>query len=749
MSCSRNTLGMISHLSFSIAPWRLFVFATLLVAGLAGAMSAEAATSQITATPSTISAGQSTNISWSCPGAVSAYLYTNEGSYPVALSGSDTFQPTASYQYRVVCTYSSSSGGANVWVYVEEGACYTDWSSSVDGDAVYTTFDESNKVLDTLVLDGQGYDSSNYYQQCISACLSTETKRCNESIERQPMSGEIGLITMRCSLAVPGTSLQSKPQYTQYNTSGDIVDEKTYYNIAWSQASGGTCTPAPPMPTVDLVATPTSISSGGTSKLTWTSTNADECNGTSFSTGGAANNATTGVNVTPAATKDYTITCINSTGTVSDTVRVTVGSNPDLTAGAITPTTVTSGAATTLSSTISNIGAATTTSSFSVEFERATSSKGSNASLLGTTSTPILGKSASRSVAYTTSASAFPTAGTWYVRACADKRFIADANGTVVESNENNNCGAWTPVTANAGTNYPNLTAGTPSPGSATVNTATTFSSAVTNASATSTGKTFTNVFQFDNDSNHASVYASMTDNSPILAANGTDNASVSYTFTSVGQWYVRACADNNSSMSGTITESNEGDNCSGWRAVTVDVSGSSATLTCTAAPTTVAVGGTVTYTASPSNLGPFAYRWIPSDGSTVSAKSYSITKTWNTAGYFGMTVTNAVGSIEGSCPVVTVGNPCGAASATITASPNRVSSGGTSTLTVSADGINGSCTVVGPGVNQTIVADTCSVADTDIATPAITVQSVYTLTCTGATAVTAIVNVIPKFQEF
>ncbi|MFA6271118.1 MAG: hypothetical protein WC657_07995, partial [Candidatus Paceibacterota bacterium] len=45
---------------------------------------------------------------------------------------------------------------------------------------------------------------------------------------------------------------------------------------------------------------------------------------------------------------------------------------------------------------------------------------------------------------------------------------------------------------------------------------------------------------------------------------------SSNYTFPSTGSYSVRACADNNASMVGVITESNEGDNCGAWTTITV-----------------------------------------------------------------------------------------------------------------------------------------------------------------------------------
>lgn len=119
---------------------------------------------------------------------------------------------------------------------------------------------------------------------------------------------------------------------------------------------------------------------------------------------------------------------------------------PDLTAGAVTPTTATVGTSVTLTATVSNVGTKTSGSSFTNLFQRATSAGGANATDIGTHSASTLasGSSVSATRSYT-----FPSAATWYVRVCADKSSAAN-NGTISESNETNNCGAWTAVTASA-----------------------------------------------------------------------------------------------------------------------------------------------------------------------------------------------------------------------------------------------------------------------------------------------------------
>jgi hypothetical protein len=99
-------------------------------------------------------------------------------------------------------------------------------------------------------------------------------------------------------------------------------------------ASIGLCNPAPvvPAPTVTLSALPTTVTSGATSVLTWTSKNATSCTASGAWSG---TELTAGSYTTPALTLNstYTLACSGSGGTTSASAAVTVtpltvGPNP-------------------------------------------------------------------------------------------------------------------------------------------------------------------------------------------------------------------------------------------------------------------------------------------------------------------------------------------------------------------------------------------------------------------------------------
>lgn len=118
---------------------------------------------------------------------------------------------------------------------------------------------------------------------------------------------------------------------------------------------------------------------------------------------------------------------------------------------------------------------------------------------------------------------------------------------------------------------FVDLTASATTPITAIAGNPTSFSSIISNTGTGGTGASFTSLFQFDNDTDHiTSVFASQNAVTSAISAGGTTSTSASYIFPNTGTWYVRACADLNTAFVGTITETNEGNNCGAWTPVTV-----------------------------------------------------------------------------------------------------------------------------------------------------------------------------------
>jgi hypothetical protein len=113
-------------------------------------------------------------------------------------------------------------------------------------------------------------------------------------------------------------------------------------------------------PTVQLDANPTSVAPGGSSTLTWSSTNATSCTASGNWTGSKPVNGTQVINNIQ-SNKTYTLTCTGSGGSASDTATVTVTSQAPTVTLTANPTTVVSGGSSTL--TWSSTNATTCTAS--------------------------------------------------------------------------------------------------------------------------------------------------------------------------------------------------------------------------------------------------------------------------------------------------------------------------------------------------------------------------------------------------
>lgn len=114
----------------------------------------------------------------------------------------------------------------------------------------------------------------------------------------------------------------------------------------------------------------------------------------------------------------------------------------------------------------------------------------------------------------------------------------------------------------------PNLIASAPLPDTAQINTPLTFTSTITNNGGVSTGSGFDNVFQVaeaENGGGGISIIEPASSLASLDAGASANITSSSYIFTEAKTYSVRACADKNVSFVGTITESDEGDNCSDW----------------------------------------------------------------------------------------------------------------------------------------------------------------------------------------
>lgn len=627
-----------------------------------------AATVSLAATPSSVQQSYASQLSYNSSSVTSCSINNNVGSVTANSSGYKSVSPSSTTTYTITCQ--ASAGGtvtatATVTVtaaptpltaYCEAGPDTAQINETVQWSTTHSSGSTSNlawkrgtSFTTKICTGGQNYSEPN--STCPEflnegAACSVEGQRCKESSGCDGSTytdGEgqnnahttYGSVTPYTCVATntsatytyawtgtDGLTGSTQNVSKAYTTTGVKTGRATVTRSTGGSASA-TCTASigPKEPTATINANPASIQSGSSSTLTWSSTNATACT-LDMGIGSVATSGTR--SVSPSSTAVYTLTCTapgTDAATAAATVTVTAAPTfPDLTAGNISPTTATAGSAQIFSATVSNIGTANAGVS-ATRFQRATSAAGAGAATISDVSTAA-------------------------------------------------------------------------------------------------------------------------------IAAGGNLARSAPYTFSSAGTYYVRACADTGVA----VAESNEGNNCGAWTAITVSTA-VSPTVSCTVSPSSVVLGGSVTYSANPAGGASTPFTWTASDGASVGTGT-TATRTFSTPGTYAMNV-RASGTAVSYCPNVSVtANWCTASTPnlTITATPARVRSGQSVALAWSASGVNGqnaTCTVSGPGVswNSAVsVSPSCSASGS--ANTTISTQSTYTLTCNGVSE-SVTVNVIPNFQEF
>ncbi len=167
------------------------------------------------------------------------------------------------------------------------------------------------------------------------------------------------------------------------------------------------------------------------------------------------------------ATPPTTPTVTPSVGASSNTYLAPAPLQPSLTAGSVSPTSAAAGVETVFSATIINSGSGGTGASFTdllqatndpnaislesfVNVAGSATAFGSGIQDIGTYQNPPLnaGQSSTAIFAYT-----FPSPGTYYMRACADKSSATDPG--VISPNVQNKCGPWAATTVTAAATCP------------------------------------------------------------------------------------------------------------------------------------------------------------------------------------------------------------------------------------------------------------------------------------------------------
>lgn len=127
----------------------------------------------------------------------------------------------------------------------------------------------------------------------------------------------------------------SKPTNGSQST-GTLTSTKTY-TLACTGSGGSisksatvTVTATVPAPSVTLAASPTSVASGGSSTLTWTSSDASSCTASGAWSGSRPTSGSASTGPLTAASNTFTLACTGSGGTTSRSATVTVDGTTQL-----------------------------------------------------------------------------------------------------------------------------------------------------------------------------------------------------------------------------------------------------------------------------------------------------------------------------------------------------------------------------------------------------------------------------------
>ena len=329
-------------------------------------------TLSVSVNPSSITAGQSTTFSWSSSNATSC-TGSRGGSYPT--SGSFVDYPSVTTTYGLTCTGPGGSVTRSATVTVSASSppvvAITSSASSINaGQSVTLGWGTSNATsctgsaspadsnwsgsitpvgggsrsvsptqttTYTLSCSGPGGSASNSVMITVippvgpTTCTSSGSSSISKLVNQSFTINWCAINVSSWSASGPGLSrsggaVGSTAQ--QFNSSLTLSSPGTYiYNIVGNGATTVTRSMVVTISsastlTINLSANPTSINTGQSSTLTWSTTNATSCSASGGWSGGKSTSGSE--SVSPGSTTTYTLNCSGPSGSASRDVTVTV-----------------------------------------------------------------------------------------------------------------------------------------------------------------------------------------------------------------------------------------------------------------------------------------------------------------------------------------------------------------------------------------------------------------------------------------
>ncbi len=316
--------------------------------------------------PISIVSGSSATISWASTNTTTCSV--SPSSWTGTSGSQSTGALTASRTYTISCTGSGGTVTDSISVNVTPPPDTTppavSVSSPVSGSTVSGTVTVSANASDNIGVAGVQFRLNG-----VNLGIEDTTSPYSVSWNTTTATNGIHTLTAVARDAAGNTTTSSAVSVTVNNV---------------------TVTPAP---TVTISASPTSVTVGSSSTLSWSSTNATSCTASGAWSGSRGTSGT--MSVSPTTSSTYTLSCTGAGGTVTQSTTVFVETNTQVTTNPGTVTTLSVSQTNTTSVTLSFVEVNDGTglpSQYDVRFASPTLSWGSAGSVTsGTCSTPLQG----------------------------------------------------------------------------------------------------------------------------------------------------------------------------------------------------------------------------------------------------------------------------------------------------------------------------------------------------------------------
>ncbi|OHA85535.1 MAG: hypothetical protein A2591_03985 [Candidatus Yonathbacteria bacterium RIFOXYD1_FULL_52_36] len=312
-----------------------------------------APTATLTASPLSVTTGNSTTLTWSSTNATSC---TASGAWSgtKATSGTQTLSPTANTTYTLTCT---GAGGTTTQSATVTVTAATDTTAPTTPTNPFAGAISTSQINLSWSVSTDNVSVTGYrLERCTGATCTTFAQIAAPSI-----------------IIYSDTNLTAGTTYRYRVRATDAAGNLSTYSSIVSATTQSIVTPTP---TLTLSASPLSVTTGNSTTLTWSGTNATTCtaSGAWFGTTTTSGSQT----IVPAASTTYTLTCTGAGGSIAKSVSVSVTAATDTTAPRIVSATVSNTTATGATITLTASEPVTATISYGTSSNSLTTTATSN-----------------------------------------------------------------------------------------------------------------------------------------------------------------------------------------------------------------------------------------------------------------------------------------------------------------------------------------------------------------------------------